>query len=67
MREYTFRFRDSSWHIEAEFCLHFDSDAEARSTAGDLMDHSRFPVLEVKLGEALVCQLEARNRKRDAA
>jgi len=67
MGEYTFKFRNESWHVEAEFSLHFDSDDHAQSAARELMDHSHFPILEVKQGASLICQFEARHRKPHAA
>jgi hypothetical protein len=67
MREYTFRFRSSDWRIEAEFTLQFDADQDARGVARELQNHSRFPIIEVKQGEALIFHLDRRHRKDEAA
>jgi hypothetical protein len=67
MREYTFTFRNRSGRVEAEFSLPFDSDDHAQSAAREFMEHSRFPILEVKHGAVPVCQLGARRRKPNAA
>ena len=60
MKEYTFRFRNADWRIEAEFSLQFDSDGEARIVAHELQNHSRFPIIEVKHGQRLVLELDRR-------
>jgi hypothetical protein len=57
MDGYSYRFLDEQGSVGATLLLHSESDESARDLASELLSRSQFPLVEVRRGVSIICQI----------